>query len=107
MYRFFSLPIIFFLSVPLLYSQNYTLSGTVIDSLSGEPFAFVNIVYDNSGKGTVTSIDGNFKVSLKNMPEKLNLSYVGYKPQTLWLTSGLDLKNIRHVHIIEPFWNFT
>lgn len=76
------------------FSQVIALSGTVIDSITREPLAFVNIITDNSGQGTVTSIDGNFRFNLNSPPEKLVFSYVGYLQKTFELTEVANLNRL-------------
>ena len=60
------------------FAQN-AVKGTVKDK-SGEPLIGVSVTYGN-GQGTVTDIDGNFKVSAP-AGTTLKFSYVGYKPQS-------------------------
>ena len=51
---FFSFPII-------LFSQNYTVSGKIIDSQTREPLAFVNILVNKNIQVTQSDIDGVFQ----------------------------------------------
>ncbi len=90
MYRNILLFLGFSLAFSSIFSQTYTLSGNVYDSLTGESLAFVNISYDNSGKGTVSSINGNFKINLQTKPERIIFSYVGYKQKTVLLTPEIN-----------------
>lgn len=89
-----------FLTVPLflifagLSGQNVRITGTVIDSISREPLAFVNITYDKSGKGTVSSIDGQFQLDLKKEVRELLFSYVGYKQKTISLITLRGRKDL-------------
>lgn len=76
-----------FLCLHESFSQRLAISGTVIDSLSREPLAFVNITYDKSGKGTVSSIDGKFLLVVKDEVRELLFSYVGYHQRVISLTS--------------------
>ncbi len=66
-----------------------TLSGHVVDTDTGEPLAFVNIVYNERGTGTTTGIDGWFTITSALMPDFLKLSYVGYEKKTV-IPSGDD-----------------
>lgn len=58
-----------------------TVTGQVKDA-SGEPLIGVTIQNANGG-GTVTDIDGNFKIQNLKPGEKLTVSYLGCKPQTI------------------------
>lgn len=60
------------------------LQGTVVDSKTGEPLPFVNIVIELNGRqagGTATDFDGKFQFKPIN-PGKYNVkaSFTGYKP---------------------------
>ncbi len=62
-------------------------SGLVVDINSGRPLAFVNISYNNSGKGTTTNVDGVFVIDIAEKITSLKFSYIGYKPFILNLNS--------------------
>lgn len=68
-----------FLAFPL-FSQ-YSIKGKVVDSETGEPLPFVNIVFNNQGHGVTTSLDGFFEISSSNKINVLKTSYVGYMPK--------------------------
>jgi hypothetical protein len=71
-----------------LLSGQGRVQGRVIDAESGEPLAFVNIVYNQKGTGTTTSLDGFFIIDSAVQPEYLKLSYVGYEPLTIYPSPG-------------------
>ncbi len=60
------------------YSQNKTISGTVLDN-SGESVIGASVLVKGTSNGTITDFDGNFM--LDNVPENatLQISFVGYK----------------------------
>ncbi len=60
-----------------------TLKGRLVDAVTGEPLAFVNIVYTDRGTGTTTGIDGGFSITTASLPGSLRLSYVGYETMTV------------------------
>ncbi len=62
-----------------------TVEGVVSDAATGETLIGANIVY-GPGQGTVTDIDGNYRLVLENGTYQLNISYVGYMAQTRELT---------------------
>jgi hypothetical protein len=70
--------LVFSLNILDSFTQINTYSGRVIDSITGQPLAFVNIIYNTRGIGTISSIDGRFEISLFQKPEFLKFSYVGY-----------------------------
>lgn len=57
-------------------------SGTVVDE-NEEPLIGVSVVEEGNTTGTVTDIDGNFYITVKNQNSVLNFSYVGYKSQSV------------------------
>ena len=72
-----------YLNIPDSASQYINISGKVIDNITGDPLAFVNIVYTKKGTGTVSSIDGNFEIITAQKPEILRFSYVGYNSKVV------------------------
>src|SRR5699024_9451035 len=66
--------------------------GTVVDSASGEPLVGVTIKVKGSTKGTTTDANGEF--NLKELPEDavLEVSYLGYKAQTVSVKGNSNLK---------------
>lgn len=83
------------LSVLTVCSQNKIISGRVIDKNTHEPLPFVNIIYNERGNGTVSDIDGNFKIDIYPAPSFLKFSYVGYYTKQVSLDSFSDLSKIR------------
>jgi hypothetical protein len=67
----------------VLYCQFTVISGTVVDSITKEPLAFVNIVYTDDGIGTVSSIDGRFEIQASEKPGFIRCSYVGYNTRII------------------------
>jgi hypothetical protein len=88
------------LTIPLFlmfresFSQRSMIDGTVIDSVSREPLAFVNITFDKSGKGTVSSIDGKFLLNVSDGAKELLFSYVGYNQKSIPLVPSGPAKNM-------------
>ena len=68
-------------------AQN-AIKGTVKDK-TGEPLIGVSVTY-GSGQGTVTDIDGNFSVTVP-AGSTIKFSYVGYKPQSLKASNGMNV----------------
>lgn len=70
-------------AVNTVQQQKKTITGTVVDS-NGEAIIGANVVVkDNAEIGTITDLDGNFRLS--NVPEnaKLVISFIGYNTQTI------------------------
>lgn len=86
-----------YLNIPDSASQYINISGKVIDNITAEPLAFVNIVYTKKGTGTVSSIDGNFEIITAQKPGFLRFSYVGYNSKVV----NTDSINVYNKLVIE------
>jgi ferric enterobactin receptor len=74
--------------------QNFTLSGIIKDKITGEPLPFVNILLSRTSKGTATNVDGYFSLlKVPNDTTTLEVSYIGYKNKTIFLTPKTPLSN--------------
>lgn len=62
-------------------AQNGTIKGRIIDGETKEPLPFVHITTGESGKGTVSDIQGQFSIELKPGLTRLNFSAVGYEKE--------------------------
>ena len=61
-------------------AQIFSVHGTVMDSVTKQKLAFVNIIINDDGTfGTTTDIDGNFTITSKKEIKSLTFSYVGYQ----------------------------
>lgn len=75
------------------YSQNTIVKGNVKDTLQN-PLPYANILAipssdDQDVKFAITENDGSYKLGLvKNQTYELTVSYLGYKPQTITLTTS-------------------
>ena len=62
-------------------SQNVKyITGKIIDNETSEPLPFATIALKNSGKGTVTNVNGDFglKITSAFFQDTLSVSYLGY-----------------------------
>ncbi|MFA6949960.1 MAG: DUF5686 family protein [Lentimicrobiaceae bacterium] len=72
----------------LAFAQKNSIRGSVRDSATNEPLAFVNILINNSKNGGMTDIDGYFSLKHPNPVQKLSFSYVGYLPLEVEVNSS-------------------
>lgn len=70
-----------------------TVSGNVTDE-NGEPLISATVKIEGSTKGTVTDINGDFTISGSTAPFNLEISYVGYKTQTVIVNSATTALNV-------------
>lgn len=59
--------------------HNGVYAGVVTSAETGKPMPGVNIVEEGTNSGTVSDLDGTFKLKLKDENSKIVLSHVGYK----------------------------
>lgn len=64
-------------------AQNYLVKGKVLDEKDESLIGATIQEVGNAGNGTVTDLDGNFELKLKNKSAKLQISYIGYATQTV------------------------
>ena len=89
----------------LIHSQNINISGKVTDTLQN-PLPYANILAipqrdDQDVKFAITENDGSYKLALnKNQTYKLTVSYLGYKPQILTITTT-DQGLIKNFALVE------
>ncbi len=90
------LPLPFLLITFFSFSQNTTgtISGTIVDSLSGAPLAAATVQYFREGKGTsinaiVADEKGRFSFIVPKGNYQLLIAYAGYKEyQSKWIPIG-------------------
>jgi len=68
------------------------ITGLVKDAKTSEPLAFAHVIINSSQKGTLTDIDGRFKIPIEGV-HSITISYVGYENKTI------KLNQLRHVEI--------
>ena len=87
--------------------QGAVIEGKVVDATTEEPLIGVSVKVKSGTEGTVTDIDGNFRLSLTT-PKTLEVSYIGYIAQELMAQSGKpmliklreDVKGLEEVIVI-------
>lgn len=77
-------------SLSLSAQQQYTLKGTVEDSMN-EPLVGVSVVVNGSSNGVMTDLDGNFSIQVKN-GDVVNFSYIGFITQKVKVTGQNNIQ---------------
>jgi TonB-linked SusC/RagA family outer membrane protein len=80
------------LMVPvMLFSQDRTLKGKVIDDSTGQPIANASVIVSGTKAGVHTGSDGLFSIRLPegDHKEAITVSYIGYVTQSIIVTHGL------------------
>ncbi len=92
----------------MVLAQNFSsVSGSVLDSQTGEPLIGVSIISSNPNFGTISDELGNFSISISSEDSViLTFSYVGYETKSIatactdecfievQLSSGISLQEI-------------
>jgi hypothetical protein len=68
-----------------------SISGIIVDDVTGEPLPFATIGLKNQGKGTVTNNNGEFglKITRNYLTDTLSVSYLGYIRREIPLVQAL------------------
>lgn len=72
-----------FLLLPFTVLAQSTLSGTVVDKVTGQPIPGVNVNVQGAPNGASTGFDGNYQLSNVRSGNKIVVSFIGYKTQTI------------------------
>ena len=80
-----------FSSILKMSAQIY---GVVVDAGTGEPIPYLNVYYDGKGVGTVTNMDGKYKISYHAGWTKLTFSMVGYETQEIIVSAKTGELNV-------------
>lgn len=67
------------------------LSGIVTDKTTKQPLPGVNVVIQGSSTGTQTDFDGKFQLPKLKVGDKVLVSYIGYKNQTITYNSQKEV----------------
>jgi iron complex outermembrane receptor protein len=80
-----------FLLLPFTVLAQSTLSGTVVDKATGQPIPGVNVNVQGAPNGASTGFDGNYQLSNVKTGNKIVISFIGYKTQTIDFTGQKTL----------------
>src|SRR5687768_4370860 len=84
------IPLLIFLS-NCINAQNYTISGQIQDSATGEKMINCSVYNIESKAGTLTNTYGFFSITLPKGRQTLRYSYVGYKVKTIEIDLQQDI----------------
>ncbi|HHH52428.1 MAG TPA: hypothetical protein ENK91_02120, partial [Bacteroidetes bacterium] len=78
---FFIISLLIMVFAQFSFAQNISVSGKVTDANEGDPLTGVSVQVKGTTVGTITDLDGMFKLNVPSEKSVLVFSYVGYKPQ--------------------------
>jgi TonB-linked SusC/RagA family outer membrane protein len=73
-------PVLFYFSTALSFSQTVIISGEVVDG-SGNLLPGVSILVEGTTNGTTSDFDGKYVINIKTENATLLFAYLGFKPQ--------------------------
>lgn len=83
------LVLVLVLAAKTIFAQLTVVTGTVTDSLTQQPIQYVNI-YFKGANGTVTDVNGKFRLQTDRNRTAVVVSYVGYKTVNLTVEKGKE-----------------
>ena len=83
-----------FLSSLNVSAQEITISGKVTDDKSGAELPGVNVTLKNTNQGTITNVDGTYRLTLPQGRDTLIFSFIGYQSQEV-LIGGRSVINVQ------------
>lgn len=78
-------------------ADSIVIKGKIIDEITSEELPFANVLLKNCKIKTVTDIDGNFKLVLRNipsmlLPDTLEVNCIGYQKKQIIISNFDNLK---------------
>ena len=87
----FLLTCLFVLGIGMINAQTKSISGKVVSAEDGEPIIGATVKVKGAAQGTVTGVDGDFKISVQGTPV-LVISYIGLKTVEVNASDNLVVK---------------
>lgn len=91
MHRKILLPLFIIFFCLNLNAQNFTISGQILDSATGEKMIYCSVYNLESKAGTLTNSYGFFSITLPKGPQTLRFSFVGYKSKSVLIDLDKDI----------------
>jgi hypothetical protein len=89
-----------------IQSQLITVEATILDSKTNDVIAFANVISLQAKKGTVSNVDGFFRMPNLDVKDTIIVSFVGYGKQVFSAISLLESKQIKLVKKVEGLREF-
>jgi TonB-linked SusC/RagA family outer membrane protein len=74
-----------------LESIQLTVTGQIVDKVTGDPLPGVNIIIKGTDTGTTTDADGMFELTVSDLDQTLIVSYIGYERTEIYLNGREEL----------------
>lgn len=76
------------------FAQAVTISGRITNSLTKEGVGSVSVTVKGTGEGTYTKPNGDFKLTVKQLPATLIITSVGFDQHEITVSSASDVVNL-------------
>ncbi|WP_321480002.1 DUF5686 family protein [uncultured Bacteroides sp.] len=86
--------ILFFLLffIPSAFAQ---LRGIVTDSISHEPLMYISVFYEGKGVGSITDVNGAYKIDTRRGWNKVTFSAIGYITKVIKISPNMKELNVQ------------
>lgn len=88
-------------SLGLVNAQSRSISGTVLSDEDGQPVIGATVMIKGSTKGTITAVDGTFKISMPENSKSLVITYIGYEPAEVEAQNNMVIRLISNLREID------
>lgn len=76
------------------FGQSVTISGKITNATTKEGVGSVSVTVKGSGEGTYSDPNGDFKLTVKQLPVTLLITSIGFDQQEVTVSSASDVVNI-------------
>ena len=76
--------LLFCVSFQPLFSQ--TIRGVITDNETGEPLPSATVLYEDTFRGTIANLEGEFRIEVDQFPATLLIRYIGYESEKVALS---------------------
>ena len=76
---------------PMLAAAQVTVTGKVTAISNGEPLPGVNVVLKGTSTGTITDLDGNYRLNVSGEQPTLVFSFIGYTPEEVVVNNQSEI----------------
>lgn len=84
----YTLLVLFFTTNFLLGQNLYEIEGKIINLETNEPISYANIYNKSIKKGTISNVDGYFRISVGSISDSIRITTIGFKEQYIRLDAN-------------------
>ena len=71
------------------------LRGVITDSLTNEPLMYISVYYEGKGVGSVSNVNGEYKIETRRGWNEITFSAIGYKTKVIKITPDQKILNVK------------